>query len=258
MAKNQAPKKPAAPKFVQVHYEELAGDTLAYAVAEVLNLAEDNYIFNDDGTVTNVGNFNPHHDWNEVGPLFDQFAPAFSIQRIQGRRSFYAVLATTPRVAGGHGHTHPVALCRAIVVAHLEPEDRGLIAVPESLLPSQVEWLALERNESQGQLALDHGPQHSAQDWKQPQAKPTQEADKGAQVAPKPAQEDKPQATPAKGQEKPQEAPKQASLDVGQDKPGAAPAQAKPAANPAPGKPLPQGKHAQALAAHAEGKGGKK
>jgi len=252
MAKPQQPKKPTAPKFVQVHYEELAGDTLAYAVAEVLNLAEDNYTFNDDGTVTNVGNFNPHHDWSEVGPLFEQFAPAFSIQRIQGRRSFYAVIATTPRVAGAHGHTHPVALCRAIVVAHLEPEDRGLIAVPESLLPSQVEWLALERNESQGQLALDHGPQSSALDWqnRQAPATPAQEPAKGAQEGEKPAQVSQPPA-------KPQEAPKQASLDVGQDKPAATPAT--PAQDkPATGKPAPQGRHAQALAAHAEGKGGKK
>lgn len=245
MAKQQTPKPQAAksPKFVQVHYSELAGKTLAYAVAEVLGAVEDNYIFNDDGTISNLGEFAPQEDWAQAGEFFAEYSPAFQIHQIGGKRSFYAILASNAvaQVVGAHGPDHKVALLRAIVLSKLDSEDRGQIAVPEQYLPSQVEALALEKADAQGQLALDNGPQDIAPAPTQEQrdahrAAKAQEAAQEtktttANPAPAAKAEDKP-AAPAKGQDKPQE-------------------------KPASGKPLPQGKHAQALAAHAA-KDGKK
>lgn len=248
MAKQQTPKPqaPKSPKFVQVHYSELAGKTLAYAVAEVLGAVDDNYVFNDDGTISNLGEFAPQEDWAQAGEFFAEYNPAFQIQRIGGKRSFYAILASdaVAQVVGAHGPDHKVALLRAIVLSKLEAEDRGQIAVPEQYLPSQVEALAAEKADGQGQLKFDTGPQDMAPAPSQEErdahrAAKAQEAAQEAKTAPvNPAPaakaEDKP-AAPEKGQEKPAAKP--------QEKPS--------------GKPLPQGKHAQALAQHASKPEGK-
>lgn len=244
MAKPQTPKPQAAksPKFVQVHYSELAGKTLAYAVAEVLGAVEDNYIFNDDGTISNLGEFAPQEDWAQAGEFFAEYSPAFQIHQIGGKRSFYAILASSAvaQVVGAHGPDHKVALLRAIVLSKLEAEDRGQIAVPEQYLPSQVEALAAEKADAQGQLKFDTGPQD---------------------IAPAPSQEERDAHRAAKAQETAQEAktapvnpaPAAKPADKPQDKPAApAKAQDKPS-----GKPLPQGKHAQALAQHASKPEGK-
>lgn len=237
MAKQQTPKPQAAksPKFVQVHYSELAADTLAYAVAEVLGTVEDHYIFNDDGTITNVTEFAPQDDWNQCKAFFAEYAPSFAIHRIGGQRSYYAVLANSKvaQVVGAHGPDHAVALLRAIVLNGLDADDRGQIPVPEQYLASQVKALATEKADAQGQLSFD-APQAPATPVATPApspAKPQETAQeaKTATVDPAPAAkaEDKP-AAPAKPQEKPS------------------------------GKPLPQGKQAQQLAAHADPvKGGK-
>lgn len=228
MAKQSKPQAPKAPGFVQVHYSELAGDTLAYAVAEILGTVDDNYINNDDGTITNVTEFAPQVNWEQVKPFFAEYAPTFAIHHLNGKRSYYAVLANAKvsHVVGAHGPDHAVALLRAIVVSGLETEDRGLIPVPEQFLASQVAALATERGDTQGALNFDTGPQDIAQ-----------------VAAHKPA--------PAKAQEAPQD-------DKGGKGDATPPAKAedKPAAQekPASGKPAPQGKHAQAMKDHGQPK----
>lgn len=228
MAKQSKPQAPKAPGFVQVHYSELAGATLAYAVAEILGTVDDNYINNDDGTITNVTEFAPQDNWEQVKPFFAEYAPSFTIHHFNGKRSYYAVLANAKvsHVVGAHGPDHAVALLRAIVVSGLETEDRGLIPVPEQFLPSQVAALAIERGDTQGALNFDTGPQDIAQ-----------------VAAHKPA--------PAKAQEAPQD-------DKGGKGDATPPAKAedKPAAQekPASGKPAPQGKHAQAMKDHGQPK----
>lgn len=235
MAKQQTakPQGPKSPKFVQVHYSELAGETLAFAVAEALNKTDEYYVFNDDGTITNVMGFAPQDDWNQAKEYFERFAPSFTIHRIDGKRSYYAVLANSEvaHVVGAHGPNHAVALLRAVVLASLDEEDDKRFAVPEQYIASQVEALAKEKQnpqDAQGQLSFDQQapatpaataakPQEGTQDAQSPKAEATPAA--------KP--EDKP-AAPAKGQEKPADKP--------QDK-------------PAQGK-LPQGKQAQAMKDH--------
>lgn len=230
MAKTQSnkPQAPKPAKFVQVHYSELAGDTLSYAVADVLGKAEDLYKFGDDGSITPVGGFSPVDNWEQCGELFAQFHPTFSVMRTaQGLRSYYAILSSeaVTKVVGAHGADHRVALCRAVVLTGGEEQ----VIVPESFLPSQVEALAIERGESQGRLPLVSGPQDIAQvnAFKPTTAKP-QEADQG----PKPDQSAP--TVPAKPETVPAATTK---------------AQA--------GKPAPQGKHAQALATHSEKPAGK-
>lgn len=251
MAKQQTPKPQAAksPKFVQVHYSELAADTLAYAVAEVLGTVEDHYIFNDDGTITNVTEFAPQDDWGQCKAFFAEYAPSFAIHRIGGQRSYYAVLANSKvaQVVGAHGPDHAVALLRAIVLNGLDADDRGQIPVPEQYLASQVKALATEKADAQGQLSFDTDPKQSAVNWAPDRAPAT------------------PVVTPAPSPAKPQEAAQEAKTttldpapaakpaDKPQDKPAA---QAKPQEKPS-GKPLPQGRQAQALAAHADKPKGK-
>lgn len=261
MAKQNSNKPQASksPKFVQVHYSELAGKTLAYAVAEILGTVDTHYAINDDGTITNTTGYAPQDNWEQVKELFAKYAPAFDIHRLGGKRSFYAVLVSdaVSRVVGAHGPTHAVALLRAVVVSGLEEEDSGQISVPEAFLASQVEALALEKGDTQGAFAFDTDPQGgNAGDAL---AKLQSEAD----VTPTLLQHAAKDATSTlKGGEgkdsaqQPQEQAQGAKPATAQDKP-AAPAEAKPQApakpqdKPASGKPLPQGKHAQALAAHA-------
>lgn len=240
MAKTQStkPQAPKPAKFVQVHYSELAGDTLSYAVADVLGKAEDLYKFGDDGSITPVGGFSPVDNWEQCGELFAQFHPTFSVMRTpQGLRSYYAILSSeaVSRVVGAHGADHRVALCRAVVLTGGEEQ----VIVPESFLPSQVEALAIERGESQGRLRLDSGPQDIAQvdAFKSTATLPPEVQDRAdKELAGKPeAQAAKSQATPP-------------------TKPEAAPAAT---TKPQTGKPAPQGKHAQALASHAEKPAGK-
>lgn len=251
MAKQQTakPQGPKSPKFVQVHYSELAGETLAFAVAEALNKTDEYYVFNDDGTITNVMGFAPQDDWNQAKEYFERFAPSFTIHRIDGKRSYYAVLANSEvaHVVGAHGPNHAVALLRAVVLTALDEEDDKRFAVPEQYIDSQVAALAIEKRnpqDAQGQLALDSGPQDIAPAPSQEQrdahrANKAQEAQEGTQEAKAPSV----QATPApKAEEKPAAQAK--------------PAQDKPADKPT-GKPLPQGKQAQAMKDHGKPQGAK-
>lgn len=260
MAKqSNKPQAPKAPSFVQVHYSELAGETLAYAVAEILGTAEDEYSFNDDGTITNIGKFAPQDNWQQAKPLFEDYAPSFSIHRIGGMRSYYAVLANSKvaQVVGANGPDHAVALLRAIVLSGLDAEDGGLIAVPEQFLPSQLAALAIERGDKQGALNFDTGPQDIAQ--VPASSTPTGRVQVQSVEHLKQLVEDSHKrqpgsatATPTKAQEAPQDDKGGKGDATPQGK-----AQDKPAAQekPASGKPAPQGKHAQAMKDHGKPQG---
>lgn len=269
MAKLQSnkPQAPKSPKFVQVHYSELAGQTLAYAVAEILGTVDDNYVINDDGTITNAMEFDPLGNWNQLKPLMSAYAPAFNIHRLGGRRTFYAMLANdrVSQVVGADGPDHATALLRAIVVSGLLAEDRGQIAVPEQYLASQVAALAIEKGDTQGALDLAFNLEQSPASSTPPapaqvapaaQASPAQQAIKDASATLKGGDA---KTSGQEAQKQPQEA-KAGSAQAtpaakAEDKPNAKPAAQE---KPASGKPLPQGKQAQQLAAHADPvKGGK-
>jgi hypothetical protein len=195
-------------KVVQVETAKLEGEPLSFAVAVALGIVHTKYACTDatDNLYQNVNGYAPWRNWTVGGSLMDKFHPTYtSLQTGPGEFHYCAVLPGS--LAAGHGPTHLIALCRAIVLALSGP----LVDIPQELT---------------GQGSLD---------LKQPQDAP-QDVTKAAQ--------DKPQGKP--NADKPENGPQ----DIAK-----APTDAQKAAHKAkqpPGKPLPQGKQAQAAKAHAE------
>lgn len=195
-------------KMIKIETRKLEGEALSFAVAVALGIAHTKYACTDatDNLYQNVNGYAPWRNWTIGGSLFDKFHPTFtSLQTGPGEFHYCAILPGS--LAAGHGPSHLIALCRAIIMALSGP----VVDIPQELT---------------GQGSLD---------LKMPQDAP--------QDAAKPAQ-DKPKAEPKA--EKP---------DTGPQDIAKAPTDAQKAAhkaNKAPGKPLPQGKQAQAAKAHAE------